>query len=119
MFTYVVMSVLVILVLIKLNFRAIYRLKCHQHEMKNIQMLIEQKEELWDSSFKYKRLSKIQEYRIEQLNMEIKRQQKINFVFIERYNSIRESVIDVPLKNGRFFAVNINKEKLLLHFSEN
>ena len=96
MFIYVVMSMLVILVLIKLNFRAIYRLKCHQHEMNDIRMLIEQKDELWDSSFEYKRLSKIQEYRIEQLNIEIKRQQKINLESIERYNSIRESIVDVP-----------------------
>ena len=119
MFTYFVMSTLIILVLLKLNSRAIQRLKQHKHEMENLQMLAEQKEELWESSFEYKRLSKIQEYRIEQLNNEIIRQQKLNIQLITRYNFIRESVVDVPLKHARFFFIDIPKEKLLLHFSEN
>ncbi len=119
MFTYSVMSTLIILVLLKLNSRAIKRLKQHKHEMRNREMLLEQKDELWDRAFEYKRLSKVQEYRIQQLREEIIRQQEMNIHLIEQYNSIRESVIDIPKKHGRFFAANVTKEKLLLHFSEN
>lgn len=119
MFTYSVMSTLLILVLLKLNSRAIKRLKQHKHEMKDQQMLLEQKEELWETAFEYKRISKIQEYRIQQLREELIRQQEINIHVVGQYNSIRESVIDIPKKHGRFFAVNVDKHKLLLHFSEN
>lgn len=119
MFTYIVMSTLLILLLLKLNSRAIKRLKQHRHEMENLEMLLEQKEELWNSSFEYKRISKIQDYRIQQLQDELKRQQQINIHIVSQYNSIRESIADVPLKHGRFFSINIPKEKLLLHFSEN
>lgn len=119
MYAYIVMSVLLILVLLKLNHRAIERLKRHKHEMQNLKMLLLQKEELWDSSFEYKRLSKIQEFRIQELRNEVIRQQELNIELVTKYNSIRESVIDIPKKHGRFFAVNVTKDKLLLHFSEN
>ena len=119
MFELIVILSLVILLLARLNFDALKRLKAHKHDTRTIELLQQAKEELWDEKFILKREIMVMSIRLQEHRNEIMRQQKINYKLIAQYNHIRNSVIDVPLKHGRFFDIHIEKENLLLSFSEN
>lgn len=119
MSTVITMLSLVILLLTRLYFSALKRLKSQKHNSYNIKQFEAMKNELWDKNFELKRKATLLEWRLEEHRKEIIRQQKINYIIVRQYNNIRESVIDVPLKHGRFFDIHIEKENLLLSFSEN
>lgn len=98
--TYIILSLLVIILLIKMNNDTLKKLKKYQHDSYNAQTLYEVNLNL---------------------SIEIERQKHINIAIAKNYNDIRNSVIDIPLKNGRFFYIKteIDNKKYLCTFGEN
>lgn len=114
--TYIVFSLLLILLLMKLNWLAYKKLKATSHYAKNLFKKEEIIEELIDKSFKLKRVNMITEYRVKQLAKELERQKKINLAIVHYYASDQ---FDVPLKHGRFFNYHSKNLKQNFTFCEN
>jgi hypothetical protein len=55
----------------------------------------------------------------QKLAIELRRQMNINYTMVSQYNELRDSIIDMPPKSGRFFAVKLTNNAYLKHFSEN
>lgn len=55
----------------------------------------------------------------ENLASEIRRQRVLNYSLTNSYNDLRDSILDMPPKSGRFFAIKLTNNAYLKHFSEN
>lgn len=92
---YISISILIIAVLCKRNY---------DHSA-NIKKLIKMSNELIKAN--------------ENLGAEVKRQQQLNYQLTSSYNDLRDSILDMPPKSGRFFAIRLTNNIYLKHFSEN
>lgn len=102
---YISITILIMAVLIKRNYELAKKLKQEAHSLYNLRKLTEKNEELVNAN--------------ENLAAEIRRQRVINYSAINSYNELRDSIIDMPLKSGRFFSVKLTNNHTLKHFSEN
>lgn len=102
---YTAITILIIAVLIKRNYELSIRLKQESHSLYNIRMLKEKNEELSNAN--------------KNLYAELKKQKVFNYNLVNSYNDLRESIIDMPPKSGRFFSVRLTNNHTLKHFSEN
>jgi len=110
---------MIILLLLKQNYYLKKQIKKINADHKNALRTMHVNNELYEVNQNLKNELNVCYYNLNNYKQELERQRKINVDIVLKYNSIRESVIDVPLKHGRFFAVKLAKEKVLLHFSEN
>lgn len=102
---YISITMLIIAVLIKRNYVLSKKLKQDAHSIYNLRKLTEKNEELVTAN--------------ENLAAEVRRQRVLNYSLVNSYNELRDSIIDVPLKSGRFFSVRLTNNHTLKHFSEN
>lgn len=72
-------------------------------------------ETLKELTKKYEEVSKANE----NLATEVRRQRVLNYSAVNSYNELRESILDMPPKSGRFFAIKLTNNAYLKHFSEN
>jgi len=110
MFTYCVICTLLVLLLLRLNYDALKRLKGFKHNGHNLKQTVLAKEELWQKNFEQKVMIMRLEIRVEQYSKQLKLQQEINLKLVTRYNNLRESIIDVIELNSQLINLIVSGE---------
>lgn len=119
MYTLTVILTLIILLLLRINFDALKKLKAREHERRNFRYLQQKQEETIEMLDEYRTITRKQSQFIEKFRKELIKQQSINLKLVTAYNNVSGSIIDIPKDKARFFSVKADGQKLLLHFSEN
>lgn len=102
---YISIMILIVAVFAKRNYQLSSIIKQDKHSLHNIRKLKEKNDELITAN--------------ENLAAEVRRQRVLNYSLVNSYNELRDSIIDVPPKSGRFFSVRLTNNHTLKHFSEN
>lgn len=102
---YISITMLIIAVLIKRNYVLSKKLKQDAHSIYNLKKLQEMNNELLNANNNLAEVNR--------------KQREFNIKAVDDYNELRQSILDMPPKSGRFFSVAMSNNRTLKHFSEN